>query len=56
MWDDLADDALVNNAAMPKRRAVDALDPAEVEDVMRVNFLAPMRLTLAARCGAPAKP
>ena len=47
-WDDLGGiDVLVNNAAMPKRRAVDALDPAEVEDVMRVNFLAPMRLTLA---------
>jgi short-subunit dehydrogenase len=47
-WDDLGGiDVLVNNAAMPKRRPVDALDPAEVEDVMRVNFLAPMRLTLA---------
>jgi short-subunit dehydrogenase len=47
-WDDLGGiDVLVNNAAMPKRRAVDALNPAEVEDVMRVNFLAPMRLTLA---------
>ena len=47
-WDDLGGiDVLVNNAAMPKRRAVDALEPAEVEDVMRVNFLAPMRLTLA---------
>ncbi len=47
-WDDLGGiDVLVNNAAMPKRRAVDALDPAEVDDVMRVNFLAPMRLTLA---------
>jgi short-subunit dehydrogenase len=47
-WDDLGGiDVLVNNAAMPKRRAVDALDPGEVEDVMRVNFFAPMRLTLA---------
>ena len=47
-WDDLGGiDVLVNNAAMPKRRPVDALDPAEVEDVMRVNFLAPMGLTLA---------
>jgi short-subunit dehydrogenase len=47
-WDDLGGiDVLVNNAAMPKRRAADALDPAEVETVMRVNFLAPMRLTLA---------
>ena len=47
-WDELGGiDVLVNNAAMPKRRRVDALDPAEVEDVMRVNFVAPMRLTLA---------
>jgi short-subunit dehydrogenase len=47
-WDDLGGiDVLVNNAAMPKRRPVDVLDPAEVEGVMRVNFVAPMRLTLA---------
>jgi len=47
-WDDLGGiDVLVNNAATPKRRAVDALDPADVEAVMRVNFFAPMRLTLA---------
>jgi short-subunit dehydrogenase len=47
-WEDLGGiDVLVNNAATPKRRAADVLDPAEVEAVMRVNFLAPMRLTLA---------
>ncbi|OBI99303.1 SDR family oxidoreductase [Mycobacterium sp. 1465703.0] len=40
-------DVLINNAAMPKRRSVVALDPGEAEDVMRVNFFAPMRLTLA---------
>lgn len=40
-------DVLINNAAIPKRRNVTALKPIEVEDVMRVNFLAPMRLTLA---------
>ncbi len=40
-------DVLVNNAAIPKRRAVAALKPDEVEAVMRVNFFAPMRLTLA---------
>jgi short-subunit dehydrogenase len=40
-------DVLVNNAAVPKRRAVAALEPSEVEAVMRVNFFAPMRLTLA---------
>lgn len=40
-------DVLVNNAAIPKRRSVSGLTPAEVENVMRVNFFAPMRLTLA---------
>ena len=48
VWDDLGGiDVLVNNAAMPKRRVVEALDPADVEAIMRVNFFAPMRLTLA---------
>src|ERR1700753_973598 len=47
-WDDLGGiDVLVHNAATPKRRVVEALDPADVEAVMRVNFFAPMRLTLA---------
>jgi short-subunit dehydrogenase len=47
-WDDLGGiDVLVNNAATPKRRVVDALDPADVEAVMRINFFGPMRLTLA---------
>ena len=47
-WDTLGGiDVLVNNAAVPKRRVVTALDPAEVETVMRVNFVAPVRLTLA---------
>jgi short-subunit dehydrogenase len=47
-WDELGGvDVLVNNAAIPKRRVVTALDPDEVEAVMRVNFFAPMRLTLA---------
>lgn len=40
-------DVLVNNAAIPKRRAVAALTPSEVEAVMAVNFFAPMRMTLA---------
>jgi short-subunit dehydrogenase len=40
-------DVLINNAAIPKRRAVAELRPDEVEAVMRVNFFAPMRLTLA---------
>jgi short-subunit dehydrogenase len=47
-WDALRGiDVLVNNAAVPKRRAVTALDPAQVEVVMRVNFFAPVHLTLA---------
>src|SRR5215213_1924303 len=47
-WDELGGiDVLVNNAAIPKRRAAPALEPSEVETVMRVNFFAPMRLTLA---------
>jgi short-subunit dehydrogenase len=40
-------DVVVNNAAIPKRKAVTALQPDEVEAVMRVNFFAPMRMTLA---------
>ena len=47
-WDALGGiDVLINNAAVPKRRPVTALEPGEVEDVMRVNFFAPVRLTLA---------
>ncbi|OMC43501.1 SDR family NAD(P)-dependent oxidoreductase [Mycobacterium sp. IS-1264] len=48
VWDGLGGiDVLINNAAMPKRRPVIDLDPDEVENVMRVNFFAPMRLMLA---------
>jgi short-subunit dehydrogenase len=47
-WDALGGiDVLVNNAAIPKRRAVTVLGPDEVESVMRVNFFAPMRMILA---------
>jgi short-subunit dehydrogenase len=47
-WDVLGGiDVLVNNAAIPKRRPVTQLAPDEVEAVMRVNFFAPMRMTLA---------
>jgi short-subunit dehydrogenase len=38
---------LVNNAGIPKRRNVRALDAATVDTVMQVNFLGPTRLTLA---------
>jgi NAD(P)-dependent dehydrogenase (short-subunit alcohol dehydrogenase family) len=40
-------DVLVNNAGIPKRRDVRRLSPAEVEAVMRINYLSPVRLTLA---------
>ncbi len=40
-------DMLINNAGIPKRRHVSALDPATVANVMAVNYLAPVRLTLA---------
>jgi NAD(P)-dependent dehydrogenase (short-subunit alcohol dehydrogenase family) len=50
-WDTLGEiDVLINNAAVPKRRAVTALDPFDAEAVMRVNFFAPMHLT----CGSAA--
>jgi short-subunit dehydrogenase len=40
-------DVLVNNAAIPKRRMVQVLTPAEVDETMRVNFTSPVRMTLA---------
>ena len=40
-------DLLVNTAGIPKRRQVTALDMATVESVMAINFLSPVRLTLA---------
>jgi short-subunit dehydrogenase len=40
-------DVLVNNAGIPKRKHVTTLDQATVEHVTRVNYLAPVQLTLA---------
>jgi NAD(P)-dependent dehydrogenase (short-subunit alcohol dehydrogenase family) len=40
-------DILVNNAGIPKRRHVSRLDAATVESVMAINYLSPVRLTLA---------
>ena len=40
-------DAIVHNAGIPKRRHVTRLTFDEAEHVMRVNFLAPVRMTLA---------
>jgi short-subunit dehydrogenase len=41
-------DVLVNNAAMPKHKSIQSTTPEEVEEVLRVNFLACVHLTLAA--------
>jgi NAD(P)-dependent dehydrogenase (short-subunit alcohol dehydrogenase family) len=40
-------DVLVNNAGVPKRRTVFALDAPTVEAVMALNYFSPVRLTLA---------
>jgi short-subunit dehydrogenase len=40
-------DAVVNNAGVPMRRNVRDLDVATVDDVMRVNFLSPVAISLA---------
>jgi NAD(P)-dependent dehydrogenase (short-subunit alcohol dehydrogenase family) len=40
-------DVLVNNAGIPKRRRVDTLRRDEVDDVMAINYLSPVHLTLA---------
>jgi short-subunit dehydrogenase len=40
-------DVLVNNAGIPKRRHTRELDAGTVDTVMQVNFLGPIRLTLA---------
>jgi NAD(P)-dependent dehydrogenase (short-subunit alcohol dehydrogenase family) len=40
-------DLLVNNAGIPKRRRVEDTTIAEVDEVMAINFLSPVRLTSA---------
>jgi NAD(P)-dependent dehydrogenase (short-subunit alcohol dehydrogenase family) len=40
-------DVLVNNAGIPKRKPVTALDPQTVDAVMAINYSSPIRLTLA---------
>lgn len=48
-------DLLVNNAGIPKRRMVEALTDAEVESLMRINYLSPVRLTMALLPGMRAR-
>lgn len=40
-------DVLVNNAAIPKRRRVTELTIDDLDQVMRINFTAPARMTMA---------
>jgi short-subunit dehydrogenase len=40
-------DLLVNNAGIPKRRHVTALDIDTITQVMHINYLSPMRLSMA---------
>jgi NAD(P)-dependent dehydrogenase (short-subunit alcohol dehydrogenase family) len=40
-------DLLVNNAGMPKRRSVAELSVAEIDQVMALNYLSPIRLIMA---------
>jgi short-subunit dehydrogenase len=48
IWDELGPlDLVVNNAGIPMRRPADRLTMAEVERVMRVNYLSPVAITLA---------
>jgi len=40
-------DVLVNNAGIPKRRPVPALSTETVDELMQINYLSPVHLTLA---------
>jgi short-subunit dehydrogenase len=48
-------DILVNNAGIPKRRHVRQLTVGEVDAVMAINYLSPVRLTLALLPGMVAR-
>ncbi|HVX18164.1 MAG TPA: SDR family oxidoreductase [Acidimicrobiales bacterium] len=46
-WDELGPlDVVVHNAGIPKRRHVTDLVPAEIDEVLRVNFHSPVQMTL----------
>ncbi len=46
-WDDFGPlDAVVHNAGIPLRRRATDLTPADVDAALRVNYLAPVRMTL----------
>ena len=40
-------DVLINNAGVPKRRRTDEMTGEDAEEVMRINYFSPVRLTLA---------
>ena len=44
-------DVLVNNAGIPKRKPVQELTPAIVDELMQINYLSPVHLTLALLAG-----
>jgi short-subunit dehydrogenase len=48
-------DVLVNNAGIPKRRLIPELSDADLEEVMRINFFAPVALVRAALPGMLAR-
>ena len=40
-------DAIVHNAAVPKRRRIQELTPEDLDETFRVNFFSPARMTMA---------
>ena len=44
-------DILVNNAGIPKRRVIREMKPSDVDALMQINYLSPVRVMLAALPG-----